>query len=113
MAGGDELIGGNSRAIGAILFLAAGTNAMDVYSALNSSPWTAESFGGDPEKAKACREYVWHSIAVTSFYGVTSGIIARSWWPIIGVFLADLYMYYLYDRALKRAQERKSTTWDS
>ena len=88
MAGGDEFIaGGDRRTLGALLFLAASTNALDVYSALNSSPWTAESFGGNPEKAKSCREYVFHSIGVTSFFGVTSGIIAHTWWPIIGTVL--------------------------
>jgi len=114
MAGGDEFTGGgSSRALGAILFLAAGTNAMDVYSALNSSPWTAESFGGTPTKAQACRRYVYHSIAVTSFYGITSGVIAHSIWPIIGVALADAYMYYLYSKALAKAAERGNSGWDT
>ena len=72
------------RALSAIMFMQALTNAMDVYSALNSSPWTAENFGGDESKAKSCREYVWHSIAVTSIYGISSSIIAESWWPVIG-----------------------------
>ena len=111
-AGDEHLTSKDSRALGAILFIAAGTNAMDVYSALNSSPWTAESFGGDPEKAKACREYVWHSIVVTSFYGLTSSVIARSVWPIIGTMLADVYMWYLYNRALMRAAARNSQGWD-
>lgn len=114
MPGGDEQVAtSDRRALGAILFLAAGTNAMDVYSALNSSPWTAESFGGTPEKAKACRRYVYHSIAVTSFYGLTSGIIAHSMWPIVGVVLADAYMYYLYSKALAKAAERGNTGWDN
>lgn len=112
MASGDEFLGGtDNRAVAAVLFLAASTNALDVYSALNSSPWTAESFGADPEKAAACREYVLHSIAVTSFYGFTAGAIAGSWWPIIGTVLANLYMYWLYNRALGRAAARGSTDW--
>jgi hypothetical protein len=113
MAGGDEFIaGGDRRTLGALLFLAASTNCLDVYSALNSSPWTAESFGGDPEKAKSCKEYVYHSIGVTSFFGVTSGIIAHTWWPIIGTLLANLYMFWLYQRALSRAQARGSQKWE-
>jgi hypothetical protein len=113
MAGGDEFVGGGDRrALSALLFMAAGTNALDVYSALNSSPWTAESFGGDPEKAKACREYVYHSIGLTSFFGITSAVIGHSWWPIIGTILANGYMMWLYNRALGRAAARNSTGWD-
>lgn len=105
--------GADRRALSGLLFIAAGTNALDVYSALNSSPWTAESFGGDPDKAKACMRYVYHSIAVTSFYGLASGIIARSMWPVVGTVIADVYMLWLYTQALKKAKEKGSTGWDS
>lgn len=109
-----EILGGNasSRALGAILFISASTNAMDVYSALNSSPWTAESFGGDPQKAAACREYVYHSLAVTAFYAIGAAAIARNWWPIAGWGIAAAYMYWLYERALTRATARQSTSWN-
>lgn len=107
---GEEIMGGN-RAVGALLFLAAGTNALDVYSALNSSPWTAENFGADSAKAASCREYVLHSITVTSFFGITSAAIAESWWPIVGTVLANVYMYWLYERALKRGSVSNSQGW--
>jgi hypothetical protein len=114
MAGGDEFFAGKTnRAVGGLLFIAAATNAMDAYSALNSSPWTAESFGGDPDKARSCRRYVMHSVAVTSFYGLAAGIIAASWWPIVGTLVANVYMYYLYSKALQKAGESGSTGWDS
>lgn len=111
----EDLMAGNSggRALGALLFIGASTNAMDVYSALNSSPWTAESFGGDPDKAKACREYVYHSLAVTAFYAIGAAAIARNWWPIVGWAVAAAYMYWLYERALTRAEMRGSTSWGS
>lgn len=96
----------------ALLFIAASTNAMDVYSALNSSPWTAESFGGDPEKSKACREYVYHSIGVTAFYCTVSAVLAKNVWPLVGWAIASGYMYWLYMRALGRAEKRGSTTWE-
>jgi hypothetical protein len=102
---------GSSRALGALLFMQASTNAMDVYSALNSSPWTAENFGADPEKAASCMEYVMHSIAITSFFGVSSAVIAKSWWPVIGTALADGYMFWLYNRALQRGASSGSTGW--
>lgn len=113
MPGGDEqlLHNGNKRTLSAILFLAASTNAFDAYSALNSSPWTAESFGGDPEKEKSLKEYVNHALVITSFYGVASALIAENIWPIIGTALADIYMYWLYMRAIQRARKRGSTEW--
>jgi hypothetical protein len=107
----DITVSSDRRAISALLFIAAGTNTMDVYSALNSSPWTAESFGGDPGKAATCREYVIHAMVVTSAYCVGSALIAKSWWPLIGSVIMNGYMYWLYDRALSRAQENNSQTW--
>lgn len=113
MAGGDEFLGlGERKHISALLFLASSTNALDAYSALNSSPWTAESFGGDPVKEAAMREYVWHAIGVTMFYAVASTAIAQNVWPMIGAIVADIYMYWLYDRAAKRARARNSQGWD-
>lgn len=100
------------RGLSALLFIQASTNALDVYSALNSSPWTAQSFGADPEKRKACMEYVHHSIGVTAFYAIAASAIARNIWPIIGMVIADAYMYWLYSRALNRAQESGSKSWD-
>lgn len=96
----------------ALLFIQASTNTMDVASALNSSPWTAQSFGADPEKRKACMEYVNHSMGISGFYCLSAGVIAKSWWPVIGWAIAAGYMYWLYTRALKRAQESGSTSWD-
>lgn len=102
-----------ARVASALLFIQASTNAMDVYSALNSSPWTAESFGGDPDKAKACREYVYHSMGITTFYCVSAALLAKNIWPIIGAVIAEAYMYWLYMRALRRADERGSSDWNS
>jgi hypothetical protein len=102
---------GSSRALSAILFIQASTNALDVYSALNSSPWTAQSFGADPEKRRACMEYVYHSIGVTAFYAIAAAAIAGNPWPIVGMVIADAYMYWLYTRALKRAMESGSESW--
>lgn len=99
------------RVASAILFIQASTNALDVYSALNSSPWTAQSFGADPEKRKACMEYVHHSIGVTAFYAIAAAALAKNVWPIIGMTIADVYMYWLYKRALDRADAAGSTSW--
>lgn len=100
-----------SRVASAILFLQASTNAMDVFSALNSSPWTSESFGGDPAKAASCRSYVKQSIGITAFYCFGSAALAQNWWPIIGWALASAFMYWTYERALKRAEASGSQQW--
>jgi len=96
----------------AILFMAAGTNAYDAYSAVNSSPWTAETVGGDEKKAKSMREYCYHAVVITSVYAIGGAMIAESWWPIIGGGIAGIYMYWLYMRALKRGFNEGSN-WQS
>jgi|SRR5215831_4979576 len=103
---------GDGRVASALLFIGAGTNALDVYSALNSSPWTAQSFGGDPEKRKACMEYVNHSIVVTGFFAAVAALIAHNPWPIFGAVIANIYMYWLYRRALGRAVASGSQNWN-
>lgn len=90
------------NAASALLFMAAGTNAYDAYSAVNSSPWTAETVGGDAKKAHSMREYVYHAIVITSVYSIGGAMIGETWWPIIGGGIAGVYMYWLYARALKR-----------
>lgn len=115
MAAGLDGIGidtkGNGNIAAALLFIAAGTNVMDVYSALNSSPWTSENFGADEEKAASCWEYVLHSVAWTSFYSAMAALLARSWWPVIGAVIANAYMMWLYKRALARGRAAGSKRW--
>jgi hypothetical protein len=102
-----------ARVGAAILFLQASTNAMDVFSAVNSSPWTAENFGGDQTKNASVREYVWHGIGLTVFYIGGASVLARSWWPVIGGGITLVYMWWLYHRALERGAARQSQGWSS
>lgn len=107
-------LGSDAARVGAaILFLQASTNAMDVFSAVNSSPWTAENFSGDAAKNASVREYVWHGVGLTIFYVVGASVLARSVWPIIGGGITLAYMYWLYTRALQRGAARQSTGWGS
>jgi hypothetical protein len=113
-AGGEELLGLGSdarRIAAAILFMGAGTNAYDAFSAVNSSPWTAESFGGDAAKERSLREYVIHALVISGLYAVGGAIIARNLWPILGALIASVYMTWLYFRAIGRARARGSTGW--
>lgn len=113
MAGLDGALtgrgGGNVAA--ALLILQAGTLTLDTASALNSSPWTSENFGADPEKAKSCREYVVHSVAVSMALCAIAGWVARSWVPVITSAVFGAYLWWLYERALKRGAAAGSGNW--
>lgn len=109
----EELLGVARNAAGAILFMQAGMTVMDAFSGVNSSPWTAENFGGDPSKAASCREYVAHAVVISNVYCLTAGVVAKSWWPIVGMLLGDAYMIWLYERALARGTKTGSTQWGS
>lgn len=108
----DAKLNGN-REVSAVLFMQAGMYAMDAMSTLNSSPWTSENFGADPEKAKSSREYVIHAVVASGFFCTLSAIIAQSWWPIFGALATDIYLWWIYDRALKRGAASGSTNWEN
>lgn len=98
--------------IAAVLFMTSAMTTLDAYSTLNSSPWTAENFGGDPEKAKSCKEYIAHAVIFSSGYAVISAVIAGNFWPIVGSFVANGYLVWLYMRALDRGENKhQSVTW--
>lgn len=99
------------RMLAGLLFLEGSMYTLDAYSTLNSSPWTAESFGGDPQKADACLYYVRHAVVYSSLFTFASGAIAGSYMPLIGSAANNTYLYWLYKRALRRARSSGSTTW--
>jgi hypothetical protein len=100
-----------NRAVSALLFTNSALMTLDAYSTLNSSPWTAENFGADPDKAASCREYVRHAIIVSSAFAVASAFISGTWWPIVGSAVANGYLYWLYERALGRGEDTGTTGW--
>lgn|SRR5574341_1414706 len=106
-----EVLPARQNAVSALLFLTSAMTTLDAYSTLNSSPWTAESFGGDPDKLRSLKSYVNHAIVFSFAYAAVSAMIAGSLWPIAGSALANAYLWWLYDRAATRAQEKGSTTW--
>lgn len=108
---GDVPTDGTKNGIASVLFMQAGMVSMDTMSALNSSPWTSENFGADQEKAKTSREYVTHSVVVSGLYCVASAVIAKSMWPLIGMAVINVYLWWIYDRALKRGASTGSTNW--
>lgn len=113
MAGLEDSAGRNELA--AILFLQASMNTLDAYSTLNSSPWTAESFGADERRAKALKEYVAHAVAYSMLYAVAAAILARG--PkatgaiLGGAIVTNAYLVFLYTRASKRGRAAGSKEW--
>jgi hypothetical protein len=93
------------------IFLMALAEAFNVYGALNSSPWTAENFGADPEKARSCRQYVLQADAVNVALGVGTSLIAKNPWPLLGILLITVYMHWMYERALKKGAAAGSDGW--
>lgn len=103
--------GASARAVGALLFMSSGMYTLDAYSTLNSSPWTAENFGADPEKAKSCKEYIAHAVVYSSTFALASAIISKSLWPIVGSVANNAYLVWLYKRALDRGAVAGSNGW--
>lgn len=99
------------RGLAALLFLQSGMNVLDVYSAVNSSPWTAETVtGGDPVKEKSLKRYCTHAIGNAGFFGITSAVIAGGdlwYWPVAGTIVETIYMTWLYWDAVKRGRATK------
>lgn len=93
------------------LFLVAAAESFNIFSAMNSSPWTAENFGADERKAKSCREYVVISAAANTGLGVGASILGGSIWPFVGTTAVTLFMWWLYRRALARGLEAGSNGW--
>lgn len=100
------------NAVSALLFVSSMSNAIDVFSATNSSPWTAENFGGDPDKVASLREYVKHAVVLTGITNGVGAIVARNVWPLLGASVACAYMWWLYERAVKRGMDAGNTGWD-
>jgi len=101
------------NAAGAMLFLQAVTTVYDAISAVNSSPLTAERYGADPQQAASAMEYTYQGMALSGMYCIGAALVSGSWWPILGAIPADIYLYWLYRRAIKRAQERGPVDWST
>jgi hypothetical protein len=103
--------GSTGNALAALLFMTSAMTTLDAYSTLESSPWTAENFGADPQKAKSCKEYLCHAVVYSMAYAAASAYIAHSWWPIMGAVVSNAYLIWLYLRALDRGKVTGSQGW--
>lgn len=103
--------GATAQAAAALLFMTAVMTTLDAYSTFQSSPWTVENFGGDPEKMRACKEYLMHAVGFSMVYSVAASLIARSAWPVVGSVISNAYLIWLYRRAMRRGEVAGSTNW--
>ncbi len=114
MAGFTDGTGRGSE-IAALLFLTSSMNTLDAYSTLNSSPWTAESFGADERRAKALKEYVAHAVVYSMAYATAAAFIAHgraaTWAILVGAVVTNAYLVMLYLRASARGREAGSANW--
>jgi hypothetical protein len=101
--------------LAAVLFLAAINETMQAYGTLNSSPWTAESFGADDRRAGALKEYVAHAVVfsmTTSFIAAWVAHGQKATWAIIlGALGTNAYLVWLYNRASARGRAAGSSGW--
>jgi hypothetical protein len=100
-----------AHAAGVGLFMVAAAESFNIFSAVNSSPWTAENFGADEEKARSCNQYVAISVVANEGLGIGASLLAGNWWPLVGVTIVSAFMWWLYKRALARGMARGSTGW--
>lgn len=107
--------GAKGNELAAVLFLAAINETMQAYGTLNSSPWTAESFGADDRRAAALREYVTHAVIFSMFTGSVAAFLAKgrkaTWSIMLGTIGVNAYLVWLYARASKRGREAGSDSW--
>lgn len=102
---------GAGQALGALLFLQAGMTSLDAYSTLMSSPWTAENFGGDAEKTASARGYYRKSAVFSMSYSAAAAYLSRSIMPLVGAGIANAYLVYLYEQAIKKGASTNSKGW--
>lgn len=112
MAGGDELLGmkGVAGVGAALLFIGAGTNVYDAFSAVMSSPWSTEKFTNTPEDERKGRRYVLHAIIISWIYATVGAVLAYksagmklAIWPLAGALIVTVYMFTLYQQAISRS----------
>src|SRR5262249_12550489 len=115
MAGVESSGGMSADAAAALLFLAAINETMQAYGTLNSSPWTAESFGADDRRARALREYVTHAVVFSLLTGAIAATVARgkkATYSIMGgIVLTNGYLVWLYTRASRRGRAAGDAGW--
>ena len=104
---------GPANAIGAVLFINGYYEFFNLAGAFLSSPWTMESFGGDPGKNKSARGYVRKTVVRGALVSGAGVLISGMWWPLIGTAIGAVDLWLTYNGALSRSEETGSVSWQS
>lgn len=93
------------------LFLMSLGSAFEVLSAMNSSPWTMESFGADERRAKAGMKYTILGLGMAMTIGAGASLLTGTIWPLVGIALISIVMFFVYKNAIKLGREAGNTGW--
>ena len=102
-----------TRALAAVLFINGYYEFFNLAGAFLSSPWTMESFGGDPGKNASARGYVKKTVARGALISGAGVLISGMWWPLIGTAIAAGDLWLTYNGALHRSEQSGSQGWQS
>ncbi len=93
----------NNRALQGLGFASGVYIAYDTMSTLNSSPWTHQTFGGDPGKAESAQHYVRLAIVRSTALALMTSVLMGSLTPLIGCSIANVDLFYVYHQAKLKA----------
>lgn len=100
-----------NSAAGVGLFMVAAAESFNIFSAMNSSPWTAQNFGADDEKARSCKQYVVISVLANTGLGGGASLLSGNAWPLVGTTAVSVFMVIIYWRALEKGRRMNSMGW--
>jgi hypothetical protein len=101
------------RMLAGLLFITGYYEFFNLAGAFLSSPWTMESFGGDPGKNASARSYVKKTAARGALVSGVGVLITGVWWPLIGTAIAAGDLWLTYNGALNRADKSGSVAFQS
>lgn len=104
---GLQAIGGIGAAL---LFMGAGTNGYDAFSAVMSSPWSTEKFTQSDYELAQAKRYVKHATVISWVYVI--GAASICWLTgermaavaaLVGGLIVTVYMRWLYAQAVNNS----------
>ncbi len=95
-----------NRGVQGLGFAAGVYIAYDAMSTLNSSPWTHETFGGNPGKAESAQHYVRLAMVRSTALAFLTSWLMGSIMPVVGSTVANADLFYVYWRAKEKAVKR-------
>jgi hypothetical protein len=97
-------LGATNRGVQGLGFAAGIYLAYDAMSTLNSSPWTHQTFGGDPGKAESAQHYVRLAMGSSTALAAMTSLLMGSYAPLAGCTVANVQLFYVYWKAGQKAK---------